>query len=135
MYYNKIAFDIMEIVSSLCEVQESLASLALNPQSIKKSDPYILNNFESPELAIFDKVVGPVILSKLPNADKTLEDKVITAFMDGADDINGMMMRRIKGNNYFGLTFNVNNKYTRGGQDVYASLISEGQLPVIEKSH
>ena len=93
----------------------------------------------SPALAYFCMQVGSVVLTTSFNELKikgdiekvTLQGGLITSFMDQlSNDISGLMMRKVNGETYFGVTFNVENIYIRGREDLYL-LFTRGNDPLI----
>ncbi|MBD3312047.1 hypothetical protein GF352_01165 [archaeon] len=118
----------MTVVIDTVDVAELLVSKAEKNNSEKELDNLIINNFENPEIAIFDRHIGPTLLSNSPNnikvkgddENETLKNKLITSFVDAfSDNAIGLMMRRINDDTYFGVNFTVHNDYARGKEDLY----------------
>lgn len=118
----------MTVVVDPVDVADLLVLKAEKDGSEKELDHLIVNNFENPEIAIFDRQIGPTLLSNSPNEIKvkgdddneTLKSKLITSFVDSfSDNAIGLMMRRVNGDTYFGVNFTVHNDYARGREDLY----------------
>lgn len=118
----------MTVVHEL-DIQDSLASLAAEPgeESLEHS---VINSFETPELAFFDIKTGPTLLSfdldgikvKTNDPDKGLKEKLVCSFLDSSivDESKGLMMRRVNGDTYFGVNFEIENpNNVRGRKDLY----------------